>query len=328
MVLQQYMRHLPHINASKDKALRSEGCACWTDLVNASLPRAGFDFFAWDDVRKAAEESLLAMRRDDVAYFVALLPTLEHWRLLAHWFDRASYFDIETSGLEADSIVTLICCFHENRPLRYLAGENLDEFLDLLESVKLLVSFNGASFDVPRTLDRFHISELPCAHVDLRWLCHHAGWRGGLKRIEGELGLHRPPDLVGLGGAEAVWLWHAWSQNGDERARRTLERYCSADTAMLKMLAGKLCALLGASVTLPCEAELWSRIHETFPDLGRPLTDPPVADVERGLRKPAPAPIVTADRFSISEMVGAIEGLTRAEKQARLRERWRKHSGG
>ena len=328
MVLQHYMRHLPHVTAPKEKALRFEGCLCWTDLVNATQPCAGFDFFAWDDVRRAAEESLQAVARDDVAYFISRLPPLEHVRVLAHWFDSASYFDIETSGLEADSIVTLACCFHENRPLRFLAGENLDDFLDLLESVKLLVSFNGASFDVPRILDRFHISELPCAHVDLRWLCHHAGWRGGLKKIERELGLHRPPDLAGLGGAEAVWLWQAWSQNGDERAKRTLERYCSADTAMLKMLAGKLCALSGTSVTLPNEGELWSLIHASFPDLGRPLTESPSPVVEPAPRKPVPEPMVTADLFSIAEMVGSTVGLTRAEKQARLRERWRKHTGG
>ena len=328
MVLQQYIRHLPHIGSQREKMLRIEGCACWADILSAAHPLAGLDVFAWDEIRGAAECSLRALEAGDVAYFASRLPPLEQWRVLAHWFGQTSYFDIETSGLEADSIVTLVCCFHGGSPLRFLAGENLDDFLDLLESVKLLVSFNGASFDVPRVLDRFHIPELPCAHVDLRWLCHHAGWRGGLKKIERELGLRRPSDLEGLGGAEAVWLWQAWSERGDERAKRTLERYCSADTVMLKLLAGRLCALHGVAVPLPTEAEVWSLVHSVFPDAGRPLLEQPVASADSFPPKPTPAPVVSADLFSITEMVGTTEGLTRAEKQARLRERWRQHRGG
>lgn len=329
MPLQHYLRILPHVGPQREKALRLEGCACWADVLDAAHPLAGLDLFAWDEVRAAAERGLRAVQEDDAGFFVARLPPLEQWRVLAQWFARASYFDIETSGLEAGSIVTLVCCFHEGQPLRFLADENLDDFLDLLESVKLLVSFNGASFDVPRVLDRFHIPELPCAHVDLRWLCHHAGWKGGLKKIEKALGLRRPADLDGLGGAEAVWLWHAWSEKRDERARRTLERYCSADTVMLKLLAGKLCALQGAPVALPEEAALWQLIHAALPDLGRPdgaLASPP--PLEPPPRKPSPAPVVAADLFSIAEMVGATAGLSRAEKQARLRERWRQHRDG
>lgn len=325
-VLQRYFGHLPHVGAQRAKRLCDEGCACWSDLVNAPQPLAGLDVFAWDEIRSAAEQSLRAVQADNAAFFTKRLPPLEQWRVLTHWFEQASYFDIETSGLEVDSIVTLVCCFHEGRPLRFLAGENIEDFLELLESVKLLVSFNGASFDVPRVLDRFHIPELPCAHVDLRWLCHHAGWRGGLKKIERALGLRRPDDLEGLGGAEAVWLWQAWRESGDEQAKRTLERYCSADTVMLKLLAGRLCALQGAAVALPTEADIWALVHAAYPDLGRPACAAPV--LEPPPPKPSPAPVVAADLFSISEMVGATGGLSRADKQARLRERWRQHRGG
>ena len=324
--LQHYLAFLPHIGPKREAALRDDGCLSWDDILKLPRPAAGLDCFAWDEVCRATESSLCALARDDVAYFAARVPPPEQWRVLAQWFGCASYFDIETSGLEADSIVTLVCCFHGGQPLHFLAGENLDDFLELLESVKLLVSFNGASFDVPRVLDRFHIPELPCAHIDLRWLCHRAGWRGGLKKIERDLGLRRPADLVGLGGAEAVWLWRAWSEFGDEKARRTLERYCAADTVMLKMLASKLCARQGVEVALPLEGDLWRAVHEALPDLGRPVLAAPQA-VELTPAKPAPAPVVSADLFSISEMVGATAGLSRAEKQARLRERWRKHAG-
>lgn len=327
-VLQLALGHLPNVGPQRVKRLCDEGCACWDDLLNAPRPLAGLSASEWDGLRFAVERSQRALEADDAAYFTAKLPAAEQWRVLAHWFDRASFFDIETSGLEASSIVTLVCCFHEGRPLRFLADENLDDFLELLDQVKLLVSFNGASFDVPRVLGRFHIPALPCAHVDLRWLCHHAGWRGGLKKIEKALGLTRPPDLEGLGGAEAVWLWQAWDATGDERARRTLERYCAADTVTLKRLAGQLCAQHGVRVEVPAETDLWRLIHAELPDLGRPAALWPAAVAEPPPPKPAPAPAVAADRFSIAEMVGGpTAGLSRAEKQARLRERWRQHRG-
>jgi uncharacterized protein YprB with RNaseH-like and TPR domain len=321
-VLHPFLELLPGVGPQRAAALRQEGCRDWTDLLNAPAPLIGLDFFAWADVRAGAEAALRALEAGDAAYFVRRLPAREHWRVLAQWFDQASFFDIETSGLEVDSIVTLVCCHHGDQPLRFLADENLDDFLDLLEQVKLLVSFNGASFDVPRVLDRFHIPQLPCAHIDLRWLCHHVGWCGGLKKIERALGLCRPPDLDGLGGAEAVWMWQAWSENRDERARRTLERYCSADTAMLKLLAGRLCALRGAEVAIPEEAALWQGIDAALPDLGSPeilkrgrSEADKTLDGTRNFR--------TASDFSVSELVSAVSGLSRAEKQARLRERWR-----
>jgi hypothetical protein len=218
--------------------------------------------------------------------------------------------------------------------------------------------------------------------VDLRWLCHHAGWRGGLKKIERAIGIRRPPDLDGVGGEEAVWLWRAWDERRDECARRTLERYCSADTAMLKLLAGRLCARQGAAVEIPEEAALWRCIDEAMPgpgdrrsevggrrseigsqrseaggqrsEVGGQMSEignqrsevggrtalgfsvsgsktPPAAERRNGsypisgLRPPAP---VSVDLFSIGDLVGSTAGLTRAEKQALLRERWRRLRSG
>lgn len=324
MVLQQYLRHLPHVGAQRERRLRQEGGVCWKGILNAEHPLAGLERSEWDEVCVACEQSLRAMEAEDVAFFTARIPMPDQWRVLAHWFGQLSYFDIETSGLEIDSKVTLISCFHRGEPLCFLADENMDDFLDLMEQIKVLVSFNGASFDVPRVLDRFHIQRLPCAHMDLRWLCHHAGWRGGLKKIEGALGLRRPPDLVGLGGAEAVGLWQAWAGQGDTQARRTLERYCVADTVMLSLLASRLVAHHGVTMAAPAEAELWRRVSAAYPDSGRSSAVKPPPSYDTFPRSPAlRSPVVTADRFSIAEMMGEVRGLSRSEKQARLRERWR-----
>jgi len=134
---------------------------------------------------------------------------------------------------------------------------------------------------------------------------------------------------VGLGGAEAVDLWREWSEQGDNHAKRTLERYCVADTVMLSLLARCLLAQHGVSATSFSESELWHRVSEAFPAEGDPaFTSPPVPHAGVPPLKRPHDPVVAADHFSIAEMMGAVHGLSRAEKQARLRERWRQLRNG
>ena len=124
-------------------------------------------------------------------------------------------------------------------------------FLELLDDVTLLATFNGSSFDVPRILDAFHIPELPCPHVDLRWMCHHQGWKGGLKDIAEALGITRPADLVQADGALAIRLWHLWTGRRDRPAREQLLRYCGADVLLLLMLVQHLIGVTGDGSLFP-----------------------------------------------------------------------------
>ncbi|HEY8240366.1 MAG TPA: ribonuclease H-like domain-containing protein, partial [Kiritimatiellia bacterium] len=176
---------------------------------------------------------------DNIGYFIENFAPTDQWRILAHYFDRASYFDIEISG-PTYPVVTAIACYHRGELHSFLRGENLDDFLALLEDVELLVSFNGASFDVPMILNAFHIPSLPCPHLDLRWVCYHGNIRGGLKSIEQRLGIIRPPDLQGVDGEEAIWLWQSWRSTGNLAAREKLRRYCGADAISLQFVAARV----------------------------------------------------------------------------------------
>lgn len=320
-VLETCLSFLPGVGAQRERRLREEGLLCWHDLLAAPRPAAGWGRAEWDALRAVCEQSRQALERGDALYFTRRLPTREQWRVLAHWHDRLSCFDIETSGLSCDSQVTLVACWHRGAPLSFLAGENLDAFLELLDEVGVLVSFNGAGFDVPRVLDRFHIPALPCAHVDVRWLCHHAGWGGGLKRIEREQGLRRPADLEGVDGAEAVWLWRAWSERGDAAARRLLERYCMADAVMVGLLADRLLARQGIPVAADA-AERWGRVEAFLPGPGLAAA---VAVPAAAGRAEGGAPVAP---LSADAREGSPPGLSRAEKQARLRARWRQVRDG
>ena len=184
-------------------------------------------------------------------------PVLED---LAAAFDRAVFFDIETEGLEHDADITMISSLSGSDLRAFVKDENIDGFLAVLESAPLLVSFNGTSFDVPHILRRFHIPSLPCPHLDLRRVCKARGISGGLKKIERAVGILRPPDVLGVTGEDACWMWTAWRKDGDRSFRDRLVRYCMADAVALRLLALHLLnrpadpapwAVLNASNTAP-----------------------------------------------------------------------------
>lgn len=217
--------------------LRERGIRNWQDILqhDEAIP---------PNWRAAAvqesQRCLAAMQTNDIAYFVEQFAPQDRWRILLHFFDEASYFDIETAGLEYDDPITVIICWHKGQLHTFVEHENLDDFLTLLQDVQLLTSFNGSSFDVPRVLDAFHIPELPCPHLDLRWLCFHRGLRGGLKDITSHLKIHRPSDLADADGELAIRLWARWHHFSDRQARQTLLRYCAADVLLLVALAQEL----------------------------------------------------------------------------------------
>ena len=259
------LHHLPNIGPKRLCELREAGLLRWDDILQ-SPHDLRLNTRQREVVRQSIEQTQRAWEQQDLHTLVNMLATRDHWRILAEFFAHASFFDIETSGREADAIVTLIACLHRGKLYTFLRGENLDDFLDLLDEVKLLVSFNGNSFDVPRVERAFHIPAIPCAHLDLRWVCYHEGLRGGLKAIERQLGVERPEDLDGVDGEEAVWLWQRWDRSRDLRARSRLLRYCGVDALTLSLVATSVLQTRGC-VTNGLPAKNWSAL---LPELEEP----------------------------------------------------------
>lgn len=253
------MAHLRHVGAKRLEALSRSGVANWRQAL-AAAPPAGFSAAVWDRVQQEVAACCGMLERRDLRTLCRSLRNADHWRVLYEFWEEASYFDVETEGLGNNAGITVIVCLHRGELRRFTRAEGLDGFLELLDDVKLLVSFNGCGFDIPQVLRWFHVPELPCAHVDLRWVCFHQGWRGGLKRIERELGLERPADLEGVGGDDAVRLWQRWDSRRDETALRLLTRYCSADVVALRLVAARLLAQRGHPVPDADAARTWGLI--------------------------------------------------------------------
>lgn len=238
-MIDQTFLHLSGVGPVTEERIRQRGIRDWSiALANPELLPFGPKRIG--RLLRELKKCSKALENDELGWLIEQIPPREQWRILGHYFDRASYFDIETSGLSYVDYITVIVCLHQGRLYRFVQGENLDDFLELLDEITLLVSFNGNSFDIPQLLKAWHIPKLPCPHLDLRWLCYHCGWRGGLKQVEKTLGITRPIDLAGVDGAEAVWLWRRWHYDQDHAAREKLVRYCAGDVLVLLAVAAVL----------------------------------------------------------------------------------------
>ena len=240
-MINEVFQHCPGIGPKWEERLKLEGFKTWDDcLKNADgIP---FSKERKTEFLQHLQLSKEAHRDDDLEYLIKSFPNREHYRILQEYFHRATFFDIETTGIYwYESHATVITAFHKGELLTFVYDENLDDFLDTVDDSELLVSFNGNCFDIPFLEHTFHIPEIECPHIDLRWVAYHKGHTGGLKSIEKVMGIERPPEIRDIDGFEAVDLYLRWV-DGDRESLDRLIKYCSADVVATYMVAEKICA--------------------------------------------------------------------------------------
>ncbi|MFB6206487.1 MAG: ribonuclease H-like domain-containing protein, partial [Haloglomus sp.] len=152
-------------------------------------------------------------------YFGEVFPDGEAWRLYENFREDAVFFDIETTGLSQSSDrVTTVSFYRDGETTTLVRGghgeygpltaDRLREQLD----APLLVTFNGARFDVPFLEESFDLT-IDRPHVDLMYPCRRLDLTGGLKQVERDVGIER--DRPDISGRDAVRLWREY-EAGDE----------------------------------------------------------------------------------------------------------------
>jgi uncharacterized protein YprB with RNaseH-like and TPR domain len=232
--------HLPGVGESVERRLWARGLTTW----DAALAAAGHRLSA-EDLLASSEH----YERGNPAWFAALLPAPQVWRLFADFRDRCAYLDIETTGMGPTAHVTAIALYDGRAVRTYAHGQNLDAFAADVAGYRLLVTYNGKSFDLP-FLERDMGCRFSQAHIDLRYVLAGLGYRGGLKGCERQLGVARP-GMEDLDGFAAVLLWQAYRRRGDAAALETLQAYnvqdvLNLETLMVEAYNRKLAGLRGA----------------------------------------------------------------------------------
>ena len=225
--------HVPGLGIETERRLWSAGLRSWDGFGDGmDLPLTSTKLAA---LGRHLEASARHLAMGDARHFANCVPTDQHWRLYREFADAAAFLDIETTGLSgySDHITTAVV-YDGRRIHHYVHGDNLEEFGRQIRDYRLLVSYNGKTFDVPFIR---HSLGLPMdqAHIDLRYVLASLGYRGGLKNCERQLGLNRG-ELTDVDGFFAVLLWQEYKQSGDPRALETLLAYNTLDVLNLVRL--------------------------------------------------------------------------------------------
>src|SRR5260370_3038328 len=114
-------------------------------------------------------------------------------------------------------------------------GQNLQDLPGHLKKYSVVVTFNGAGFDLRFLKLAFKNLQLPPIHIDLRWVTRRLGYRGGLKSIEKEFGVCRDESVEDLDGHAATGFW-ARHLRGDRAALRPLIPSNTEDVVHLKAI--------------------------------------------------------------------------------------------
>lgn len=163
-----------------------------------------------------------------------------------------AYLDIETSWQRT---ITVIGIYRPGQGTAQLVAPHINRrrLLEAMDGVTEVLTYNGSRFDLP-VIESFLGVALHRSHKhrDLMFDCWKHKLKGGLKRVEQHLGIHR--DSEGIDGLAAMKLWAS-----HERACRqtpvfgghlkgdccneleVLLRYNREDCENLEILHTKLC---------------------------------------------------------------------------------------
>ncbi len=237
----------PGVGEKTEQKLWEKGTRHWddfseTDVINGSRKDRITDFL---------EKAKRNLKVGNTPFFGQQLPSRSTWRLYENFRDNACFFDIETTGLDADrNSVTTVSFHRSGEDVTLVKGQDLtpERLREEIFESSILVSFNGKRFDQPFLEKNFDI-DIEKPHIDLMYLCRRLGASGGLKQIEKDFGIDR--ELEDVDGREAIRLWKRYEQKGDKEALEKLVRYNRYDARNLKQLFREVHGLMTDKIFEP-----------------------------------------------------------------------------
>ncbi len=236
-MIQQSFVFLEKIKERTEKKLWEQGIDSWDAFLETEHVEG------ISSLRKGYYNRQLLKARHELykansEYFLKL-PQSEMWRLYGFFKEECVFLDIETSGMGRHDDVTVIGLYDGLDTKSMVKGINLNYNIlrNELRKYKLIVTFNGATFDIP-FINKRYAGVLPnIPNFDLRVACRRIGLRGGLKEVEKGLGIRRSKVIEKMYGGDALLLWRMFKASGDDYYLRLLVEYNEEDVFNLKKIA-------------------------------------------------------------------------------------------
>jgi len=237
-MIQNSFIFLEGVGNTLEKNLWEQNITSWTSFINSknikgiSKKRKLY----YDRQLMHAQHSLNTY---NTRHFLDLLPQSEMWRLYSFFKDEAVFLDLETTGVNNYDQITVVGLYDGLNTKTMIKGINLD-FNNLkqeLKHYKLIITFNGSTFDIPFIKKRYPelLPDIP--NFDLRVACQRVGLTGGLKQIEKQLGIERNNIIERLCNGDPLTLWRMAKASGDDYYLKLLVEYNEEDCYNLKKIA-------------------------------------------------------------------------------------------
>ena len=135
-------------------------------------------------------------------------------------------FDIETTGIGPDDIVTVACAWSPNKQAHCFYGEDFTPVLDMLNQAKYIYTFNGIEFDLPRFAKHCGrpMGDWARKTVDPLYLMRHGIGFGACAKLNNILHENGYEPKSGS-GLQAIQFWN-------EGNRDALLSYCMDDARL------------------------------------------------------------------------------------------------
>jgi uncharacterized protein YprB with RNaseH-like and TPR domain len=248
VVLDKTFVLLDRVGDKTERRIWDQGVQTWDEFLDREIV-SPFSAKRKEAADGTLREAKTAMNLRTTTFFSERLHSRDIWRLYPTFADDALFLDIETTGLSRHSAITVVGLARGGHFRALVRGQDLTraELDKEMTGARLIVTFNGASFDLPMLRSQFPVPQLDAPHLDLRYIARREGFSGGLKNIERQLGLDRDREFAMMTGEDAVHLWHMWERRGNQRALDLLVRYNEADVVNLRDVANIICQQAAAS---------------------------------------------------------------------------------
>ena len=248
-MIQHTFSILKGVGPGLERRLWRKGVLNWGDFIAGDIGFISPERKKIFDARLVEAGDKLA--QGDMRYFARALRRGEHWRLFDLLRDRGLSplcLDIETNGWDIASggYPTVVGLYDGLEYRAYVRGEGLtrEALNNEFASCDYLITFFGSGFDMPFLKDSMGVS-FEGLHFDLAFGARRLGMKGGLKKLEYQMGVFRDESVQGMDGYDAVKLWRR-AERGDGEARRLLLLYNKNDTVNLMEMAAALYGMLRA----------------------------------------------------------------------------------